>query len=59
MWTCERCGATVEPGDPARLAWSLERAADDRETARETQLCPACARAHVRDIEARLPRDWW
>jgi hypothetical protein len=55
MWTCERCGATVEPGDPARLAWSLEREAGSKETV----LCPTCARAHVRDIEARLPRDWW
>lgn len=55
MWTCERCGATVEPGVPDRLTWSVERDRDGRESA----LCPACARAHVRDIEARLPRDWW
>ncbi|WP_433501863.1 hypothetical protein ACQP04_18720 [Pseudonocardia halophobica] len=55
MWTCERCGATVEPGDPARLAWSVEREPDGRDSA----LCPACAREHVRDIEARLPREWW
>ncbi|MFR9803409.1 hypothetical protein ACL02T_14035 [Pseudonocardia sp. RS010] len=55
MWTCERCGATVASEDPARPTWSLERDPDGR----ETMLCPRCARDHVRDIEARLPRQWW
>jgi hypothetical protein len=49
--TCETCGATVEDGDPARLAWSVEPG--------RGALCPGCAREHVRDIEARLPREWW
>jgi len=59
MWTCERCGARVEDDDPARLAWSVERDRGSTGTVREAALCPACARAHVRDIEARLPQDWW
>lgn len=48
---CERC-ATVRHGtDPA---WSWELSAG-----RTRWLCPACARHHVRDIEAKLAAEWW
>ncbi|MDN5860637.1 MAG: hypothetical protein L0H84_18690 [Pseudonocardia sp.] len=51
---CAGCAARRDPGDPAALAWASERAGD-----RVTWLCPECARRHVRDIEARLDREWW
>ncbi|HEY8373564.1 MAG TPA: hypothetical protein VIL00_12535 [Pseudonocardiaceae bacterium] len=45
-----------EPSDPvAALTWVSE--CDDRGGTR--WLCPRCARAHVRDIEGKLPSDWW
>jgi hypothetical protein len=54
--TCVRCGRqrdqrvlTVDA-----LAWVAER---DRGTVR--WLCPVCARAHARDIEAKLPLEYW
>ncbi|MCW0216315.1 MAG: hypothetical protein OJJ54_23440 [Pseudonocardia sp.] len=52
---CSRCSETVGPDDPAALGWSLERRPDGSDAA----LCPACARAHVRDIEARIAPEWW
>lgn len=53
---CHRCGAVREPSDPvAALTWVSE--CDDRGGTR--WLCPRCARAHVRDIEGKLPSDWW
>ncbi|WP_116051715.1 hypothetical protein [Amycolatopsis palatopharyngis] len=53
---CARCGLSRDPeGDPARnLAWVAER---DRGVLR--WLCPDCARAHVRDIEGKLPTEYW
>jgi hypothetical protein len=40
---------------PDAIAWARERDPDGR----EHWLCPACARRHVRDIEAKLPHEWW
>ncbi|MCK2237349.1 MULTISPECIES: hypothetical protein [unclassified Crossiella] len=53
---CLRCGSQRDQdSDPAvLLAWSAER------TTRGTRwLCPDCARAHVRDIEGKLPDEYW
>ena len=36
------------------LAWSVENGARAR-----IWLCPACARVHVRDIEGKLPDEYW
>jgi hypothetical protein len=52
---CRQCGATRDPRSADALAWARERDADGR----EHWLCPPCARRHVRDIEAKLPREWW
>jgi aminoglycoside 6'-N-acetyltransferase len=49
---CLGCGAPRDPADPA---WATLR--DPGEQAR--WLCPACARRHVRDIEAKLDARWW
>lgn len=50
--SCLRCAS---PRGPASLAWACEREAGGR----VRWLCPDCARRHARDIEARLPHDWW
>lgn len=52
---CARCGAERDPADPAALAWACEREPDGS----TRRICPPCARRHVRDIEARLPDEWW
>ena len=53
---CHRCGTARDPdGDPtAALAW-----VSDRDNGRTRWLCPTCARTHVRDIESKLPSEWW
>jgi hypothetical protein len=48
---CAGCGTPREPGDA--LAWAFEPGEPPR------YLCPACARGHVRDIEAKLAPEWW
>jgi hypothetical protein len=57
--TCRHCGADRgadrEPAAASAIAWVRERDPDGR----EHWLCPACARRHVRDIEAKLPPEWW
>jgi hypothetical protein len=53
---CSRCGkqrATDCPPVEA-MSWSSER-----ERGVLTWLCPDCARAHVRDIEGKLPVEYW
>ncbi|MHA6625288.1 hypothetical protein ACU61A_07675 [Pseudonocardia sichuanensis] len=52
---CRQCGTTRDPRAPSALAWARERDPDGR----GHWLCPACARRHVRDIEAKLPHEWW
>lgn len=49
--TCAWCGITADPAsDPLDLlGWSTSV---DR--GRTLRTCPACARAHIRDIEAKL-----
>ncbi|TCO62987.1 hypothetical protein EV192_1021131 [Actinocrispum wychmicini] len=52
---CSRCGRDRGLAAPVEaLAWVSERQGD-----RTTWLCPACARAHVRDIEGKLPEAYW
>ncbi|MHA6794709.1 hypothetical protein ACVGVM_14545 [Pseudonocardia bannensis] len=53
--SCSLCGDVRDPSDPAALAWAGER--DER--GRDRWLCPGCTRRHTRDIEARLPVEWW
>jgi hypothetical protein len=53
--TCRHCGATRDPEVASAIAWVLERDPDGV----ERWLCPACARRYVRDIEAKLPHEWW
>jgi hypothetical protein len=38
----------------ATLSW-----VSTKEDGRERWLCPRCARDHVRDIEAKLPDEYW
>jgi hypothetical protein len=54
--TCSRCSASREAEkDPALLlAWVSER-----EHNAVRWLCPTCAREHVRDIEGKLPVEYW
>ncbi|MBB5957382.1 hypothetical protein FHS29_003977 [Saccharothrix tamanrassetensis] len=53
---CARCGRTRESvTDPAQLlTWVRER-----ENGTDRWLCHECARAHVRDIEGKLPAEYW
>ncbi|MGH3860874.1 hypothetical protein [Actinokineospora sp.] len=53
--TCSLCGKSRADASPVEaLAWSSET------DARGTRwLCPACARTHVRDIEGKLPAEYW
>jgi hypothetical protein len=52
---CSRCGRSRAdaPGAEA-LAWMCDKSAG-----RVTWLCPTCARKHVRDIESKLPEEYW
>ncbi|HEY3608657.1 MAG TPA: hypothetical protein VGL06_14215 [Pseudonocardiaceae bacterium] len=54
--TCLRCGRQRDRRllTADALAWASER---DRGVVR--WLCPTCARAHTRDIEAKLPHEYW
>ncbi|WP_073454904.1 hypothetical protein [Pseudonocardia thermophila] len=51
---CVRCGRRRDPQDHTALAWSSAH-----EGGTTSWLCPECARHHVRDIEARVDREWW
>lgn len=53
--TCSRCGRSRADAPPSEaLAWVHEKDQD-----RESWLCPTCARSHVRDIEGKLPAEYW
>jgi hypothetical protein len=52
--SCTMCGRIRNPDDHDALAWSSEH-----DEGRRRWLCPRCAREHLRDIEAKLPADWW
>jgi hypothetical protein len=52
---CHRCGTARPAGGAEALAWAHEQEPDGR----AGWLCPACARHHARDIEARLAPEWW
>jgi hypothetical protein len=53
---CVRCtrrrDANASPIEA--LTWSVEHVRDG-----QLWLCPGCARTHVRDIEGKLPVDYW
>ncbi|SDD88667.1 hypothetical protein [Actinokineospora iranica] len=50
--TCSLCGRARADDPPAdALAWAREPG--------PRWLCPACARRHVRDIEGKLPPEYW
>lgn len=52
---CAMCGARrPEDRSVTTLAWVRET-----EDGRTRWLCPRCAREHVRDIEGKLPVDYW
>lgn len=52
---CKRCGRPRADASPAEaLAWSVE---NDRNG--QSWLCLSCARTHVRDIEGKLPEEYW
>jgi len=52
--TCGRCGVSQSADPASALAWAAQH---ERGTVR--WLCPDCARKHVRDIEAKLPDEFW
>ena len=54
--SCSICGRRRDLGAaPAEaLTWVSER-----ERGRQRWMCPGCARAHVRDIEGKLPAEYW
>lgn len=50
---CTGCGRLPDSDVP----WTWARSTDER--GRTSLLCEVCARGHARDIEAKLPDDWW
>ncbi|HEV8563269.1 MAG TPA: hypothetical protein VGR06_43690 [Actinophytocola sp.] len=52
---CARCNRSRTNDPPlVALAWVVENGVRGR-----AWLCPSCARAHVRDIEGKLPDEYW
>jgi len=56
---CSLCGAAAPSADAAApLDWMVE--ADPRHPELgQRQYCPACARQHLRSIEAKLDAEYW
>jgi len=55
MTACHRCGRSRgSVSDLEFLAWSSERVGGG-----VRWLCHVCAKAHVRDIEGKLPDEYW
>jgi hypothetical protein len=54
--TCSRCGAQQEVADPdaTPVGWSFET-----ERGRVLRYCVTCVRENIRNIEAKLPEEWW
>ncbi|HEX9683639.1 MAG TPA: hypothetical protein VGA13_11190 [Acidimicrobiales bacterium] len=55
--SCSQCGTVLDggPDDAATQGWSMGVEA----TGRVTWECGACTRRHVRDIESKLPEEFW
>lgn len=52
---CSVCGARRDADSELEsLAWVQEK-----ERGRASWLCPRCATRHVRDIESKLPSEYW
>ncbi|MGH3432183.1 MAG: hypothetical protein ACRDQB_05035 [Thermocrispum sp.] len=56
--TCMRCGRTKADAT-ALEALSWVREAREGAGGGERWLCDRCARDHVRDIEGKLPHEYW
>ena len=56
MVVCTRCGKqrAADCSPVEAMSWSSER-----ERGALRWQCPDCARAHVRDIEGKLPVEYW
>lgn len=50
---CSVCGRTPTDATDG-LAWTF-----DASGGRESWVCSACSRDHVRAIEAKLEQEWW
>jgi hypothetical protein len=50
---CSLCGR-VAPGEEPPLTWTTQLGRRGVE-----RLCERCTREHVRDIEGKLPGDYW
>lgn len=52
---CSRCGRSKADCTPLEaLAWVHET-----DAGRQRWLCDRCARQHVRDMEGKLPDEYW
>lgn len=52
---CSRCGTQAEcEDDSCPVGWSFET-----ERGRVLRYCEACVRENIRNIEAKLPEEWW
>jgi transposase-like protein len=53
---CTRCGKqrAADCSPVEAMSWSSER-----ERGAQRWLCPECSRTHVRDIEGKLPVEYW
>jgi hypothetical protein len=52
---CRMCGWQPDAGQLSALSGVRERRANGA----TSWLCVECARQHLRDIESKLPDEWW